>query len=59
MDSSKQKEVVNNERAFRSFVISNRVDPNTHVLAIRGDDEGLRMAADQIHYKSIKGDNKV
>lgn len=61
MDSSKQKEVVNNERSFRNFVINNKdwVDPTTQVLAVEGDDEGLRMVVNQIHYKSIKGENMV
>lgn len=43
MDPINKKEVVNNERAFNNFVISNRdwVDPNTQILTIGGDDEGL------------------
>lgn len=61
MDSTKQRKVVDNERLFKSFVVGNRewVDPNTQVLAIGGDEEGLRMAVNQIHYKSIKGGKKV
>lgn len=48
------------EESFKDFVVNNReqIDPNTQVLAIGGDVDGLRMDANQIHFKSIKGENK-
>lgn len=51
--------LINGEEVFRKFVINkcNWMDPNTQVLAAGGDIEGLRIASNQIHYKSLKGRN--
>lgn len=60
MDEKHQSKITKNERIFRDFIIENKiwVDPNTQVLVIGGDEEGTRIAANQIHYKSIRNMKK-
>lgn len=34
------------------------MDPNTQVMAVRGEEDGLTAAANQVHYKTLKGLNQ-
>lgn len=60
MNEKHQSKITKNERIFRDIIIENKiwVDPNTQVLVIGGDEEGTRLAANQIHYKSIRNMKK-
>lgn len=57
LEEKEQERVIKGEQMFDVFLKLHRdwVDPNTQVLALRGDAEGKRMAGNQIHYKTLKG----
>lgn len=57
LDDKEQSRINKRDEAFEEFVklCRNWVDPNTQVLALGGDAERQRMAANQIHYKTLKG----
>lgn len=54
---NEQSRIKKEDEDFEDFVkqYRGRVDPNTQVLAFRGDIEEERMAANQIQYKTPKG----
>lgn len=57
LDEKEQSRINKGEEMFDDFIKQYRdwVDPNTQVLAFGGDLEGRRMAANQIHYKTLRG----
>lgn len=60
MEEDKQNQVIRNENIFKDFNLNKRewVDPNTQVLVIKGDENGFTAAANQVHYKSLRGLNQ-
>ncbi|KAK1354588.1 hypothetical protein POM88_047844 [Heracleum sosnowskyi] len=56
LDEEKQTRLIKMDEEHFRFISYNLewVDPNTQVLALSSDEEGLRMASNQIHYKSLR-----
>lgn len=56
LDDKEQETVERNESLFNKFIIENKdwVDPNTQVMVVEGDSDGINAAANQIHYKSLR-----